>query len=373
MNTKPIEIIQDITELQANWNATIKLSNLDNVFVTYEWLTCWLKVYAPNKKQFIICIKENESVIALAPLIILSVKELGLPFRRLQFIGYESCDYMDFIIHKEHPECLGLIFDCIQENKKKWDYCELHDISGGSKNLLHINKILGEKKQLFKVFKDNICPYILLDSSVDAFLNNRTGKFRYQLRRAVTMLEKFGNLSYEKILDKNQALQELPLFLDMLLMRERIVNRITNSKNIDNRSEIFKQYIENENMWPNIDFSKLCIDNKAIAYHFGFKYNKKACWYAPTFDINYIEPAPGKLLVKYSIEYAITNNYKEFDFLRGGEMYKFDWTKEYRDNFCLFMSNNKLISKFLFYWLLIIKPAFRKAKQSLKILKKKAF
>ena len=116
MISKKIVCFENIKDLQHSWNSIIKESKANNVFLTYEWLTCWLDAYAPDVKQFIICVKENESIIALAPLIIMPYEEVIIPLKRLQFIGSGSCDYMDFIILKDNEECINLLLNYIQDH-----------------------------------------------------------------------------------------------------------------------------------------------------------------------------------------------------------------------------------------------------------------
>jgi CelD/BcsL family acetyltransferase involved in cellulose biosynthesis len=46
--------------------------------------------------------------------------------------------------------------------------------------------------------------------------------------------------------------------------------------------------------------------------------------YNSGFDPNYREASPGLVLLARSIEDAIRNGFREYDFLRGGERYKYD-------------------------------------------------
>ena len=370
MTKKTIECIEDIKTLESIWNKTIEKATTNNVFLTYEWLTCWLQIYATDGNQFIICIKENDSVIALAPLIIVRHNELGVPLRRLQFIGYRSCDYIDFIIIKDKEECMELIFEYVNKNNHKWDYGEFLHLSEESDNLDYIRKTLISRNQWFKLRKDCISPFIMIQSDIETFLKHKKSGLRYDLKKGEKDLENLGKLAFSKITNQKDALNELPTFFDLLSKREELVGRQGTHQSKKELQEIFKLYIADDNMWGSINFCKLSIDNKSIAYHFGFEYNKKLYFYKPTFDIIYLRQSPGKLLIKKLIEYAYENDFDEFDFLRGDEPYKFQWTKEYRDSYALFFFSEKFFSKLLFYWFLNIRPVLRDIKNSIMILKK---
>lgn len=366
MSKKSVECIENIYTLKNIWNSIAEQDPTNSVFLTFEWLSCWLNVYAPNVNSFIICVRENDSIIALAPFIIVSHSEFGIPLKRLQFIGHLNSDYMDFLILKDQNECINLILDYIYNQQVKWDYCVLSHFSGESGNLLLLESILSKRNNIFKKLKGSICPYIKIQSDIETFLKQKKSGLRYDLKKSEIELRKKGELSYTKITDQSCALIDLPQFLEMLDKRENQVNRIGTKQNNEFRKQNFELFINDESMWPNINFCKLCIDNKPIAYHLGFEYNYKIYWYKPTFDVDFIKYSPGKLLIKKSLEYAIKNEFNEFDFLLGDEPYKFQWSDKFRDSYDIIFANQKLFSKLISYWFISIRP-------SLKIIKYKIF
>lgn len=370
MTSKTIELVQDIENLQGIWNKTIKQYNADNVFITYEWLISWIKAFAPNTRQFIICIKENDEIIAIAPLIILLIKEFGIPLNRLQFIGYGSCDYIDFIILKDCRECLDLFFDFIKKHIQLWDYCELHNIPGKSENITFFESMQSTVNCNINLFREYyVCPYLKLDTNIDSILKQIKTGLRYDLKSGERELNKTGELNFKKITDQKNAINEIPVFLEMLHRRGASVNRQRTTKKILEHKQIFNQYIENEVMWKNTFFCKLCVDNIPVAYHFGFEYNRKIYWYIPTFNIDYKKFSPGKIIIKKSIEYALANRFEEFDFLNGDEPYKFQWTTESRENFYLFITSDRLKSRILKHWFLQIRPFLKKLQVFIKRIK----
>ena len=368
MHNVKIEYFFDIKYLESVWNITLDKCNQNNIFLTYEWLTCWLETYACDSKQFIICIKEDSEIIALAPLIIVNHNEFGLKLKKLQFIGDGSCDYMDFIITKNHKLCIDIFFDYIFNYIQMWDFCVLNHFS--SEYCTLFSNTISLKSRYSLLNKINICPYINLNSDIDSFLKLRKTGLRYDLKRGESEFKKNGTLSYTKIIDNSQALKELPLFFDMLYRRRKKVNREGTKQSNMQLENIFISYIKNTKLWPSINFCKLSFNGQPIAYHFGFEHNKKLYWYKPTFDMRYTKNAPGKLLIKKSIEYAIENNFVEFDFLLGSEPYKFQWSSEVRESFSLYTSNERYISIIIFYWFNFIKPFLKKTKYFVLKLKK---
>ena len=70
-------------------------------------------------------------------------------------------------------------------------------------------------------------------------------------------------------------------------------------------------------------FSVLKFNGQPIAYHLGFVREEILTWYKPTFDPDFGKHSPGEVLLKYLLEYCLTNNIREFDFTIGDEKYKY--------------------------------------------------
>ena len=370
MSKKKIELITDISKLKNIWNNIVQRSSTDYIFLKYEWLYSWIKSYGEEKKQFIILIREGEEIISIAPLIIMSYKELGFTIRVLQFISSSNSDYLDFIILRDYEECVNMIFEFIQVHHTEWDFSELHHVCDCSPNFKIIEKYLKSQKTHFTFYKESVIPYAPLDTSMDAFLKSRKSGLRYDLKKGESELTKIGKLEFTKINNQKEAISELPYFLELLNKREKQTDRPTSAEEAKKMYELFKLSIEDENLWKNIYFCRLSIDCKVIAYHFGFEYNKKIFWYKPTFNLEFLKFSPGKLLIKKAFEYALSNNFNEFDFLLGDEPYKYQWTNLERNSYCLTFNNKSLKSKIVNIWYTKIKPQLKQSKPLLRLKRK---
>ena len=86
----------------------------------------------------------------------------------------------------------------------------------------------------------------------------------------------------------------------------------------------------------NTDFSilsRLSLEksDKTVAYHFGFMDSAKKFWSSmPTYDINYKQISPGKVLLYDLITEVFAGNTEKFDFGRGSEPYK-NWFCNYEE------------------------------------------
>jgi CelD/BcsL family acetyltransferase involved in cellulose biosynthesis len=77
-----------------------------------------------------------------------------------------------------------------------------------------------------------------------------------------------------------------------------------------------------------LHFSCLRLDDRAIAWHFGFFWNGALHWYKPVYDPVYSNSSPGKILLALLIDRGIRERWTHLDLGVGEEAYKRGWASE---------------------------------------------
>ncbi|WP_422121618.1 GNAT family N-acetyltransferase [Peribacillus frigoritolerans] len=96
--------------------------------------------------------------------------------------------------------------------------------------------------------------------------------------------------------------------------------------------------MENKNC---LEFSYLTLDNECVAIHYGFKDDNKIYYYIPVYSKKMKKNLSlGSILLYNIITYYKERGIKEFDFMRGNEAYKFDWTDAVSMNYDLTINKN---------------------------------
>src|SRR5204863_6829424 len=96
-----IEIIRDtaaFARLQSEWTELLGSARADCLFLTWEWLHTWWAHLAEERQLFIVTVRHDSKLIAIAPL---SIATAWPSVRVLEFLGTGSVgsDYLDFIVH----------------------------------------------------------------------------------------------------------------------------------------------------------------------------------------------------------------------------------------------------------------------------------
>lgn len=316
MDNFKIKIFNSFTEeLKECWEKFEKISN-HYFFQSYKWQKLWFdhqKKYKRPIKNYSIVIEDNSEIIMIMPLNI----DSSYGIKKLYWSGFPFSDYNCPLINKKKKideKSFLKIWNLILENKHDFD-CIIF------KN--QPRRILYEKNPFFYSLNNNIENKSFGIDLKENFKLEKKEQFNinYQIKR----LANSGELKF-KIAENKEEIN-------------RIVNFIIKHKS--------KQY-ENTNAWnlfkidvnksffnsSSLEFNKimyityLMLNEKIIAAHFGYIYNKRCYYLFPVYDYSYKKYSPGKILLKKIIDHCIANSLEYFDLTIGLEDYK----KKYSNN-----------------------------------------
>jgi hypothetical protein len=337
--------------LRHRWNKVLERSRDKNVFLTWEYLSTYWKHFGKDKKLRILCAEDKDEVIAIAPL---RQSYYGfmypLGYNVVEPLGYrglmpEGADYTGFILVEKEAECLKLFLNYLIEHND-WDFIYLFDVPGTSV----IPDLLQKVSTVIPKFEFNegaICPYIPIPSSMDIFMSGLSRNFRKNLRKRMMKLKNdYKKVELKRYDEFGSVEKAMKMFFELHQKRwkSKHVPGVFNTQEVRNfYIDVAKLFAENG--WLALYF--LTANDEPIAAQYAFEYDQKMYSCLPAFNPDYHEYSIGNLLRAKIIEKCIERKIKEYDFLKGGELYKFDWTAKYRRNFGIKFVNNKFTSNLL--------------------------
>ncbi len=322
LNVAVITKNREFEGLRAEWDALLKNSSADNVFLTFDWMFTWWQVFESKDKQLsIITARENEDLIAIAPLYI----ERKI-FKTLKFMSAGDPlypDYLNIIIKPGYEEeAVKLIFNKIAE--LNWDYINLTDIKNDSeiKELLvkQVIPFAGSVCQRPAA----ICHIINLPELYCDYFSQRSRKQKLKINNSVNKLIR----NSKKVQYHEYQTDELADAFNQL--KELHIKRWAAKGN----SHVFKDdcYLSFHNRYINAAIKQsiprifsLTIDDKVVAINYLYQYRQSLYYYQSGFDPDYALYRPGLLLLNNIIQQAIKERLACFDFLQGEHSYKEDW------------------------------------------------
>ncbi|MFL0246229.1 GNAT family N-acetyltransferase [Candidatus Clostridium stratigraminis] len=344
MKTSIINNINVFYKLEEDWrNLCRKIDNYE-IFYSWEWICTFIKsMELSNINPYVLITEDKDNIISILPLC-LEIRKIGIKkVKVLRFIVNRTVDYYNFLIDKDYNK-YDVIKSLINELYKlsDWDLIELQNLNTRHRETLMINEVLKLFKGLKCIKEINvITPYL--------YYNEMIIKMNSKQIKDIQRREK-----------KLQRENEVKYCLNVKWDRE-VWNALIKLHKLRWSQSVFikKEYIEfYESLIPyleetkQLEFSYATINNEIAAIHFGFKCKEKVYYYIPIYLNKYSSTGIGAIFLYKIIEHY-KDNYIIFDFLRGDEIYKFDWTDLATENlnYYIVKQNNKYLKVYLKFML----------------------
>ncbi|MDP8236312.1 MAG: GNAT family N-acetyltransferase [Candidatus Erginobacter occultus] len=316
--------VAQLAELEADWERLIKQLPAPSPFISPRWIIPWLEVYGPEGEILVLAAYRKNELAGLCPLILRQGKFLRLPARLLEFAGSPLSDRMDMIIPERKEEVVELFWDYLWEVRSRWDVVRLGEIPAGSFNLTVTGDLLRDRKIRHTFRTCSICPFILLDQDWEAYLQSRSKQFRKRVRGDLKRIKRAGEVRLQEA-----KVADWKLFREISLdsPKARRGTSLFLRPGIDRFLPVFLEKFE-EAGWLNCKL--LTLDGEPIAYKLNFKFQNKIWLFNSSFRSSYGSLHPGYVIMALLIQDSIKNSFREMDYLRGAEPFKYHYTNEIR-------------------------------------------
>jgi CelD/BcsL family acetyltransferase involved in cellulose biosynthesis len=345
MQIELIETKEELEKIKSEWNKALGKNEINEIFLTIEWIEAWLKAFWGDKELFFITVMENGKLIGAAPLVIYDKKIpfkitrlLGLKSRLLGFAGRLSSDYNDFIITEKKKEVIEKIFDYINSKEGVYDFVDLTNIPKHSSTVELFQQYQEKKNIRSKVSFETFSPTHIISKKSEMIFKKES------IIRGEKSLSKMGEIDVAHFSESSEVRKFFPDFVEQHVKRWRLKN--IKSQFLQTEQRNFIENLFDALSSKQILLSILKFDGKPIAYTLSFVYNRKIILYNLSFDINFSKYSPGLILLRRLSEHAIANNLEEIDFSIGDEGYKQRFATEVRENM-----NIRIYTNFIWDWI----------------------
>lgn len=312
-----IENIDDFNNLRQTWNSILEDNGIYDPFLTWEWLNTWWRQYQNVYKLCIRIVIENQVIVGIAPLMLEIKRYWGFHLRVLTNIGSPPPDISGFIIPPDRKDILTLIADDIISARNEWDIFWIKEFPEFVLDNCFINRFM--KFCYFNHVKTRHF-LIPLSGDWDLYQNSLSKKLFNDLNRCYMRLSKLGKISYKRFIGKDVTDEHLHNIFDL---NSRAHN--PQGYNIESEKKFHINLCSSFQEQERIDISFLYINEKPIAYHYGFIYKGKSSLWRTGFDNEYRIYSPGKLLLIEYIKHCYKIKIETIDWLRGDHDYKTRW------------------------------------------------
>lgn len=314
-------------KLRSEWQGLLEKSRSDCIFLTWEWLFTWWKWYGHNGKLLILLLRDEAGILrGLAPLMIRSAYGA---FRKVLLVGSESkvcSEFLDIIAEKGwERDVASTVVRYLLKSRSHWDVCFLSSIRDDSPFLTAL-QLLPEARRFRAIRKTGYeAPYIALPSSWDKFLASLGSKTRLNVRVKRRKLEKAFHVEFvpwSELFDRRQAIEVMRTLQKKSISRKGIPGVFEDEKFSGFHSDIVD--ILHEKGWLSVVF--LLCDGRPVAFWYAYLYGGTCYAYQTGFDLDYSSYSVGGVVHTFVLEDSIGRGIHTFEYLRGGQQYKYHFT-----------------------------------------------
>ncbi len=295
-------------------------------FLSREWISAWHEKLGSDREVYILKASQNDDLIGVLPLCLQTKKVLGMTFRRLGFLGAEigGADYLDLIaVDKDKADIWAQVFEFLRDQKDFDSIC-LENLAQNSGTISILENLCQKDRSFrFKTAVSSVCPQINLESGWENVLSQSKRKDNF--KRRLKKLEKAENFEFRSVTDKAEIAAAFERFA--FLHEKRWENDGGSEATGLPQLMAFHRAVVTELAENNlVRFDEIWVEGACRASVYGLESGKIFYYYNAGYDLDWANKSVGLVLIGLSIRAAIARGNTLYDFLRGAETYKFDWS-----------------------------------------------
>jgi CelD/BcsL family acetyltransferase involved in cellulose biosynthesis len=328
-----VELVHELAALarmRSEWDALLDASDA-GPFNAWEWLYPWCRRIAPERRPMVLAARDRTgTLVGLMPLGFELRQVLGRQVGRLSFLGetHIGSDYLDVVARRGAEEVVARAFaNGLREMHGGWDVLDLTDLREGSLTVKVLREAFPDLE--VRVTERYVCPYETFTAGepFDAFLK-RTGRRDNYLRRR-KWLEKQEGYKIECTEAPGALAGPMTDFFRLHASRwaEDGGSQGIKGKGVEAFHRDATQFLAERGR---LRLYTMKVAGQAVASVYGIVHRDSFIYFQSGYDPAWRNRSVGLVLIGETFKDALASGLTEYDFLRGTETYKSDWTTKLR-------------------------------------------
>ncbi|HUH97172.1 MAG TPA: GNAT family N-acetyltransferase [Anaerolineales bacterium] len=307
---------------ETEWNTLVEQGISDVPFLRHEYLRQWWQTLGGGEWQqaelVLISAREDGRLIGLAPLF--KAQYDGRP--ALLLVGsIEISDYLDLIVRGDDlPRFLaGLLGFLAQSSAYGGLPLDWYNLPDSSPTLAALHSEAERRGLTYRQETYRPTPRIALNGSFEDYLSRVEKKQRHEIRRKLRRAAESEIPVRFYVVEAAAALEpEIEAFLQLMDHDASKASFLTPPMREQMRS-VIRTAFDHGYLW----LAFLTVDGVKAAACLNFDYKNKLWGYNSGVSREFMELSPGWVLLGHQLQWACEHGRAEFDFMRGGEEYKY--------------------------------------------------
>lgn len=324
VNIQVVRSSQDLDRLRQVWDEVARTNTTCPPWATYEWFSSWYYASSEAMSPYIILFLENGKPIGLAPLVRTVVRHYGMSFVQLGFVSDTNPNEI-IISQSDQSRCVAALFSHLYEAESEWDVMKLRGLKKQSATKHLLEEFL--KKSPRRWIWDNSIesPYLPIKTDWENYYKNLSKNLRNSIRRGIKDIQKCGTLKTLDYSTPDRVNAGIKIIYEISERSWQAQEGTDISSGKDGRFYASFAKAAADRGWLNLKI--LFLDGHPIAFEYNICFGGTVYELKSGYDQTYRQFSPGKILMRYNVEYFISNKFSEIDFMGASDEYKLQWTK----------------------------------------------
>jgi CelD/BcsL family acetyltransferase involved in cellulose biosynthesis len=327
-SVEPITTEEGLSHLEQDWNRLSETTEEPNAFMTFGWFRAWNHRFAQEdrsgrRRLNILVLKQDGAVAGISPLIYREASRFGLVVRKVEFVE-RLADYNDVFLGNDRAGQHAAIVNFLAQTQEQWDIVDLRDLRETEHAFTLIESALSQSRLKCRLLPEaDACPYLPIDGGSAAAMERLSGDVRRKLRKRMERARARG--LRVRIVENPQ---DEPGLLDKMIALEgqkRVDGKLVQPF-VARYPEAFQSLFDTLGPRGWVYVALVELEDRLVAWQLGFLCGKRVWDFSKAFDDEFHQFAPGTLLVPALLDYGFSRGYREYDFLRGADPYKLQWS-----------------------------------------------
>jgi CelD/BcsL family acetyltransferase involved in cellulose biosynthesis len=311
------------------WRALADRARAGTMFLSPDWMEPWWDHFGYGREQRIICVREGGRLIGVLPLFAETVRMGGVRVRRVAFIGdgETGCDYLDVLAEPgREREVLERCLDALLS--MEWDLCDLDDFWRESYTVGQLAARFPPNRVTAGIVREArlrwVCPHIPLSGTYEQYLEG-LGR-RENLKRREKWMFRQPGVSIACARAPHETARAAEDFLDLHRARWAVEggsDGLTGVRHESFHREVTRRLAQR----GALRLYTLFAARRPVASVYGVVHGDKWNYYQSGYDPHWASRSVGLVLLARTVQDAYAEGLREFDFLRGNEGYKGEWSR----------------------------------------------
>lgn len=312
--------------LEPVWDRVVAGARMAHPFLEYCWARTWWECFGAGSRLHILVVWRGEEPVAIAPMMVSTVRMMGVPLRRMGLLYNAHVPRAGFLVAEESEAVYRTIWRHLT-HCGGWDVLQLSQLPEGSLDLECMARMAAEGEFSSGMWASGESPYIALDGCWDSYLAGLSSKHRTNLRNRRKRISLLGELRAESVTGGSELENALEdgFRIEAAAWKGAKGTAIACSPEL---RRFYGRFAERaaERGWLRLNF--LRVGERRVAFDYSLRYKGRVFLLKLGYEPELSVYSPSGLLLSMVLEDAFRTGIARYEFLGDFMDWKRNWARE---------------------------------------------